>query len=391
MARFYARFDGATESALENTTATGGFFSKLRIGANNTEGTSLRNGLLDSRSLLSTDVYADLDGVNKNGANGTYFPPDSPGLTINTVTPPTFVSWSNGFSSTLEGIKTPTTNVYGVADSLNYSKRPTESVSYTSSTWVTAFSPADSIGASYETYYSASAAVRTVVNAIQTTPGAVTTTPYTRPGDNPSRTIHSLWNNPGTDYFAWDDFTPGLWDQTQVIHTFPVATGCPPTASLGDPVSIDAEFVVVVFAAGEEFPNDKNIGAKIGFTMTLTESGSGGNIVARLQLGGAQDVSTCANCGGTPLLIGDYRTGTGPTGNRGSSNSTWSWNAAGPSINYELRWTVPLTAGEYNLRTDSTLHDAVITTHTKSANRQNFAGQDCSNHGTFMVAAGQGI
>lgn len=387
MARWYARFDNTSETALENTNATEGYFSKLRISAGSASAALLRDGLIASKSALSTDVYADLDGVNKNGANGTYFPDDSPGKTINSVTPPTYISWSNGYSSTLNGVKTPTTNTYGVADSINYSKRPTESVSYSSSAWVTALSPSDPIGASYATYYSASSAVRAIVDVIQTSAGTVTT-PYTRTGDNPYRTIFSLWSNPGTDYFAWDDFTPGLWDQTQVIHTFPVATGCPPTASLGNPVSIDAEFVVDVFAAGEQYPNDKNIGAEIGFTVELRESGSGGTMVARLQLGGTQDVTTCADCGGTPLLIGDYRTGNGPVGNRGSSNSTWQWNVSGPSVNYQLKWTVPLTAGEYNLATFSTLHDAVITTHTKSTSRQNFAGQSCATYGMFMVAAG---
>jgi len=354
MARWYARFDGNAETALDNTNGTGGYFTKLRIGASSASAALLRDGLIASKSALSTDIYADLDGINIDGAAGTYFPPDSPGLTINTVTPPTFVSWSNGFSSTLEGIKTPTTNTYGVADSVNYSKRLTESVSFSSS-FVAALSPVDSVGAAYDTYYSASAAVLAVVNVIQTTPGGVVTTPYTRPGTDPHRTIYSLWNNPGTDYFAWDDFTPGQPTATMDIDGLNKGTTPPEIYPGGTPVNTN--LVITFTVSSFEFPNDGNLDGKIGINMTVHTSQSNDNLAA-LQLNGGTH--------GGPLTIGTYQTGNGPTNPRQGGSSTWTFNNPGDSYTGILTWTLGLTAGEYTLNCDGRVYDVIITSNVGS-------------------------
>jgi len=354
MARWYARFDGNAETALDNTNGTGGYFTKLRIGASSASAALLRDGLIASKSALSTDIYADLDGINIDGAAGTYFPPDSPGLTINTVTPPTFVSWSNGFSSTLEGIKTPTTNTYGVADSVNYSKRLTESVSFSSS-FVAALSPVDSVGAAYDTYYSASAAVLAVVNVIQTTPGGVVTTPYTRPGTDPHRTIYSLWNNPGTDYFAWDDFTPGQPTATMDIDGLNKGTTPPEIYPGGTPVNTN--LVINFTVSSFEFPNDGNLDGKIGINMTVHTSQSNDNLAA-LQLNGGTH--------GGPLTIGTYQTGNGPTNPRQGGSSTWTFNNPGDSYTGILTWTLGLTAGEYTLNCDGRVYDVIITSNVGS-------------------------
>jgi hypothetical protein len=53
------------------------------------------------------------------------------------------------------------------------------------------------------TYESASVAVSTVLGSIQD--GG----PYGRIGLNPSRTLHTVYHDPETRYFAWDDFSPG--------------------------------------------------------------------------------------------------------------------------------------------------------------------------------------
>lgn len=374
MARWYARFDNTSETALENTNATEGYFSKLRISAGSASAALLRDGLIASKSALSTDVYADLDGVNKNGANGTYFPDDDPGKTINSVTPPTYISWSNGYSSTLNGVKTPTTNTYGVADSINYSKRPTESVSYSSSAWVTALSPSDPIGASYATYYSASSAVRAIVDVIQTSGGTITT-PYTRTGDNPYRTIFSLWSNPGTDYFAWDDFTPGQPTATMDIDGLNKGTSPPEIYPGGDPVNTN---LVIKFSVSSfEYPNDGNIDGKIGINMTVHTSQSNDNLAA-LQLNGGTH--------GGPLVIGDYLTGTGPTNPRQGGSSTWTWNDPGDQYTGILTWTLGLTAGEYTLNCDGRIYDVIITSHVGSTRFVTTFPTTATNR--FIVKAG---
>ena len=394
MARWYARFDAGNETALDNTNGTGGYFTKLRFGAFAGEsagaasGAKLRAGLIDSRSALSADAYADISAVNRDGAAGTYFPPNtSPGPFSTNFS--TYASWSNGYTpngTQLPGIKTPTTNVYGVADSVNYSLRPTGSVNYTDGN-LTALSPADDIGVSYTTYNDASTAVRAVIEKIETTLG-VAQTPYTRTGNDASRTIHSVYHDPNLNYFAWDDFTPGTF-QGKVSHSIgPNApTGCPLTMSLGDPVSIDLEiYVNVAQFSPFQYPNDGNYDAEIGFTVELRESSSVGTLLARLQLGGPNDVSPYAN--GGPLQIGDYVTGTGPVGNRGSSNSTWQWNLSGPNYNGQLKWTIPVTAGEYSLASYGIIHDVIITTHTSQGSCFNFPSDSCSNYSMFQITAG---
>lgn len=355
MARWYARFDAGNETALDNVGSTEGYFTKLRIGASSASAALLRDGLIASKSALSTDVYADLDAANKNGANGTYFPNDAPGKTINSVTPPTYVSWSNGYSSTLEGIKTPTTNTYGVADSINYSKRPTESVSYSSSAWVTELSPTDPIGVSYATYYSASSAVRAIVDVIQTTGGTVTT-PFTRTGTDPSRTAHSLWSNPGTDYFAWDDFTPGQATMTMNIEGLSTLTSPPEVYPGGDPVTVPA---IIIFSVDTfQYPNDGNPDGTIGLEIRVETTAS--SVVGTLALG------YNATTHGGPLTIGTDSSGTGPanqSGFPGGGDSSWSWD----KDDKELQWTLGLNAGEYTLNCLGRIYDVTISAHSGPA------------------------
>lgn len=207
MARFYARFDGGTESGLE-AAGSNGFFKKLRISDGSTAATTLRNGLIASRSALSTDAYAELDPQWQNGTLGTYFPPEtSPGP--RSTDSSTFMSWSAVYTSSLSGIKIPTTNRYATSEAVNFSLRPTQSVAY-NSPLVGAVNPPDSIGVSYYTYLSASTAVSDVVlYTIVTASNSAITSPWTRPGNYPSRTLYSIWHNPDLNYFAWDDFTPG--------------------------------------------------------------------------------------------------------------------------------------------------------------------------------------
>jgi hypothetical protein len=336
MARWYARFDAGSETALDNTNGTEGFFTQLRVGSGAGVGAQLRAGLLASRSLLSPDVYEDLDDQNKDGSKGIYFPRDNATINI-----PTTVSWPTAYTSSVEGMKTPTSNTYGVADSINYSKRPDEVYSYTSS-FVTESSPLDPISVSYQTYASASAATRAVLLSIESLAGA-STTPFTRPGDDPFKTIRSVWTNPTVDYFAWDDFTPGQPVMRMDIEGLNNTTTPPEIYPGGDPVNTDIQikYSVTSFA----YPNDGNMNGEIGLNLTVTDVSS--NPVAALQLNGGTH--------GGPLTIGSNSSGNGPTNPRQGGASTWSWDSSGKI----LTWTLGLTAGQYRLNCNARIYDVI--------------------------------
>lgn len=357
MARFYARFDGGNQSVLDNANATGGYFTKRRIGFDNTTGSALKAGLIDSRSALSADIYQDLDSANKSGANGTYFPPNSgPFSTDNS----SFVSWSSAYTSSFDGIKTPTTNTYGVADSVNYSKRPTASVLSTSTNIVGISNPADPVGASYTTYVNAGTAVRRVLEAIVTSSdeaglgrGSVST-PFGRLGNDEARTLFSIWHDPALNYFAWDDFTPGqVQTLTMDIEGLVKPGGSTPNYVNpgGDPVNTD---IIIKLSIGTyQYPNDGNLDGTIGLNISIGTSGSTSPALATLALDGGAN--------GGPLVIGTYQTGNGPTNPRGGGNSTWTWNNVGNSYTGILTWTIGLTAGEYNLGGDAKVYDVIVT------------------------------
>jgi len=234
MARFYGKFDsgsGGWVTELENN-----FFARSRIGADSASGALLRNGLIASRSVLSADVYEDLDETNKDGSKGIYFPP-------NLLTAPSDPFTGTAYTSSVDGIKIPTTNTYGSPTVVNYSLRPTASILSTQTTLVGPTNPLDTVSVSYTTYVNASAAVTAVLNAIQrgSTVSPTFTTPFARLGNFPSRTLHSIWHDPNLQYFAWDDFTPGT----------PQSVGAA-AQQQGNAVTID-----ISWNPGE-FPNDAN-------------------------------------------------------------------------------------------------------------------------------------
>lgn len=197
MARFYAVFNRFFTVPDFQTQEFSRAFQRKVIGEDIFEGQKLQDGLIASRSALSNAFYPTLDAVNRDGTKGTLIPLDK--LTTDLST---FVS-GPVYTSSVDGIKIPVTNTYGIEDPINYSKRPTSSVFSTQTALVGPSNPSDTASVSYALYKSASDAVVTVLNSIQ---GGG---PYSRLGNVPSRTIHSIWNDPGLNYFGWDDFTPG--------------------------------------------------------------------------------------------------------------------------------------------------------------------------------------
>jgi len=203
MARFYARFDSGsgvggwtpdTPTSDLDGTSPNGYFNRLRISNGSASAALLRDGLIASRSAVSTDFYEELDSVNQNGGLGIFFPADQ----IQTVAGILTASAYTASAANTQGIFTPT----------NYRTRPTASITSSQTTLIGPTNPLDSGSVNYNVYLAASSAVKTVLESTQNGAGTPFT-PFNRSGNRVSRTLHSIWHDPDLQYFAWDDFTPG--------------------------------------------------------------------------------------------------------------------------------------------------------------------------------------
>ena len=348
MARFYARFDSGSagwESGFAAGLVSSGYFNRLRITVSSASAALLRNGLIASRSLLSTDIYADLDDVNEDGSKGTYFPPD-----LLSTDSSTYVSWSSAYTSSVEGIKTPTSNTYGTGN-VNYSLRVTASI-LSSSNLVGRTTPIDPVGASYTAYINASNAVKAVLDVAQTGNGTLTT-PYTRTGYNSSRTLHSIWYDPDLQYFGRDDFTPGK----------------PPTPTLA-PVGSGNITVTVTdnsVIGSNLYVNDANPAAPIGFVITIGPSADGtcpagtGNATLNLSSGSATLVANGIGALTHGTSAGPFN---GPTNPFGGGTSTWSWN----HNTKEIQWQIVVDGSKnYAYSAYVIYYDPIIQTHVSQS------------------------
>ena len=235
MARFYARFDSGSagwNATFDGFTANNAF-KRAYIAQGSASAALLRGGLIASRSAVSAAVKADIATTYHNGALGTYFPPDSGPFSTDSAT---FVSWSNVYTSSVDGIIVPA----------DYRTRPTASVLSTMTSLVGEVTPIDSMSISWGLYTSASQAVLTTLQSIVTGSGAGgAATPYTRPGNYPARTLHGIWHDVDLQYFAWDDFTPG-----QPVDVSVIADNNPTTASSA------ANYTVYWETGSVSFPSD---------------------------------------------------------------------------------------------------------------------------------------
>jgi len=243
MARIFSVLSGSTP-----TTLVTDYFDSRSI----SNGISQRSGLIASRSAVSTDIYSELDLVNQDGGKGIYFPPDL----LQTVGS---LSSGSAYTSSVDGIRIPTTNTYGTG-TINYSKRPTASIVSTDTTLVTPTVPLDSADVINNVYLSASNAVKAVLDSI--TDGG----PYGRPGNNLSRTLHSIWHDPDLGYFAWDDFTPGA----------PVSTNDDVILLTISPSQSNTVSCSVRIEYGKVYSNDFNPAAKMDLLITYTSTNGGG-------------------------------------------------------------------------------------------------------------------
>lgn len=271
MARWYATFDNSTISSLEAETSGNRFERR-----NMTGGASLKTALLAARQALSDAFYGVVDAANENGASGIVVPND--GYTRSGGN----FSFSNLYTNA------------GANWQSNPRTRPTALITAAGST---AVSPTDAGSISETLYTDANTALQNVLNAI-------TNGPYTRLGQNPYRTLASLWHDHDMTYFAWDDFTPGQ----------------PATLSPSGPSSQSAASdLVITINWSRQYKAD--IEGQIGLYATLTKLG-------------------------------------------GSDTATLDVNVAASGLSYV--WTVPggtLPAGGYRLDISGTFRDVTITTN----------------------------
>lgn len=331
MARWYARFDsGGFNGANWNSGYVPSDFTyreQVRIGLAFGAGDRFRNGLIDSRSILSAEAYDDLTGIYRNGGFGVIAPGDLFSQTI-----PTFVSFSAVYTSSLTnppaaGIITPS----------DYATRPTASVTSAEAPLRLGAIRTQGVGVTYNAYKSASDAVVETLNACQTGDGTAKT-PYTRPGLNPSRTAHSIYHDPDVQYFAWDDFTPGTPQNVTVSipesvayvdYAYPGASRAVYLES-GDPFNI-------VFSWSPEYKADR------AGTAMLTAS------VVR------DDNSALITSLEQPVTNGDL---------------FYSWSQAGVLASYAGPGVEPY-GYDYDINSSVKFRDAIITTHTGSAGTDN--------------------
>lgn len=227
MGRFITVLSGSAPSEL-----TSDYFDTVVMTG---DATAKRNGLIDSRSIVSSDVYEDLDSANIDGSKGTYFPPDL-------MTTPNNPFSATAYTSSVDGIIIPT----------NFRTRPTSSITSSQNTLVGPTNPLDTVSVSYTSYLSASNAVQAVLDSA--TGGG----PYARLGNNPGRTVHSIWHDENVAYFAWDDFTPGQ----PTLEARNTLSGISPSASSG----------LVYLSMSREYLNDFNGSASIVATLRYASS-----------------------------------------------------------------------------------------------------------------------
>lgn len=237
MARFYGRFDQANESVLDSD-----YFDKRTLGADSASGARLRDGLIASRSALSADAYADIPLTYENGGLGTIIPVD-----LITTNNSTFLSWSFTYTSSATTPPAP-----GVIIPPNFRTRPTGSILSTNPNIGGAIQGG---GVAYSVYTATTNAVSAVLNSFSSGQSPLTAI---NQGNNPARTLFSIWHDDGLNYFGYDNFTPGT-PQTLAAN-----------ATVTD-TSISSSTVTIRFSASREFLNDINPNASASISARLVD------------------------------------------------------------------------------------------------------------------------
>lgn len=254
MARFYAPFD----PNYTNGTLIGSGHNKRWIaGGDSASAATVRNGLIASRSALSGQMLAQLNAANTfvTPTRGIIIPSD--GITFSAGN----LSWNNVYSGSIRGLK------YEEDPSVRIS----QSISVNDTNIIGAVTPADPGSILQGYYYSASAAVDETLRLLifSASGGSLTLGgPYQRPGNYPSRTLHSVYHDYQLTYFAWDDFTPGA--PREAATTTPASSNINNTYWYSNPFDITLNWS----NSNYEFLNDANSVPIVNLTI-VTESISG--------------------------------------------------------------------------------------------------------------------
>jgi hypothetical protein len=229
MARFYAAFNNTGISALEAINASNAY---QRVTISN--GSTLKDALVSTRSALSAAALAEMNAGNRDGSLGIVVPTDAVTRSGGNY------SWSNLYTNT------------GAIWPSDPRVRPNAAITIAGST---AVSPTDAGSVTESLYTDAQTAVENVLSAM--TGGG----PRGRIGLNPYRTLASLWHDHDLSFFAWDDFTPGQ-PQTLTI------------SGLGGTTDFVAALTFTY-----EYLSDKRTENTAQITVTLTRTDGGGSQV----------------------------------------------------------------------------------------------------------------
>ena len=193
MARFYFTFDNSENTTL-NCTGSGFCFDRLAI----TSGATHKTAVINARSALSSQMYAVMDTANKNGTLGITVPTD--GLTISGS------NLQNDAYPSGPGLYTNTEAVYN-SDTRD---RPAPPITKSNSTGV---SPDDPWIVPVSYYNDCTTAVNNMMAAVGSFASGAQPAGgiYGRIASVNSATnmLRTLWHDSDTNYFGWDDYTPG--------------------------------------------------------------------------------------------------------------------------------------------------------------------------------------
>jgi len=244
MARFYSTFSGSSLAGAGISADTSG--NRYDYSAM-TGGTTLKTNLLNARTALSAQMYADLDNQYENGNDKWVIP--SNGFTRAAGNFAASNIYKNDFAQWQSDPKTrsfATTEPVGTITIANSNTQTAQSISFA------------------ESYYTdATAALDAALVAIAN--GG----PSGRLSNKPLQTLASLFHDHDMTYLAWNDFTPGTPQSLTLGTVTSDATGGSfdlalyPTLSVSIPMSWAHQYLA-----------DKDGSALITATVTNNSNGS---------------------------------------------------------------------------------------------------------------------
>ena len=247
MARFYMTFDNSTNATLEGT-GTANCFDRLPYPTSpSNPGPGLRTALLNARTALSAQFYAQIATANQNGTLGIVVPSD--GMLISGA------NLSNDPSVAPAGLYTNTEAVYNS----DLRDRPQPPITVSNSPNNAPVTPdAWTVPLSYYTDCTTAFqnAMSPVLGLNSQDPGGVygRLNSTTSPVYSKALLLQSLWHDNGMTYFAWDDYTPGR-----------------PTSIA---VNVSTTDVIVTALNNYEFKMDRNASIYVSYAGRIIKGGT---------------------------------------------------------------------------------------------------------------------